>query len=233
MPISSITKQATLAVGIAGLIGLSGTLATSPAEAAVLDGSFDSGFTAWSTLGNSSVVSSSPIGSNSAQLTSEGAGDTDIESFLGINPGTLDSLLPGVNATVGSAIKQSFFANAGEKVSFDWFFETADYLPFNDFAFTTLSSQIGVLSSIGLVGNYGNSGVQNYSFLIPATGTYTLGFGVVNALDSTLSSTLYVDNIRPSTAIPTPALLPGLVGMGIAALRKKRKGEAVEQSAEA
>ncbi|HEY9700408.1 MAG TPA: PTPA-CTERM sorting domain-containing protein [Trichocoleus sp.] len=36
-----------------------------------------------------------------------------------------------------------------------------------------------------------------------------------------------------ATPVPTPALLPGLVGMGIAALHKKRKGEAVEQSAEA
>lgn len=36
-----------------------------------------------------------------------------------------------------------------------------------------------------------------------------------------------------AAAIPTPALLPGLVGMGVAALRKKPKGEAVEQSAEA
>lgn len=34
----------------------------------------------------------------------------------------------------------------------------------------------------------------------------------------------------PVAAIPTPALLPGLIGMGIAALRK-RKGEAAETSA--
>ena len=38
-----------------------------------------------------------------------------------------------------------------------------------------------------------------------------------------------VDNIATRTAIPTPALLPGLIGMGVAAWRK-RKGESVEQS---
>lgn len=36
----------------------------------------------------------------------------------------------------------------------------------------------------------------------------------------------------PATAIPTPALLPGLIGMGVAALRQKRKGEAAEQAVE-
>ncbi|GAB4378381.1 MAG: hypothetical protein Kow00121_30060 [Elainellaceae cyanobacterium] len=35
-----------------------------------------------------------------------------------------------------------------------------------------------------------------------------------------------------SVPIPTPALLPGLVGMGIAAMRKKRQSEASEQVAE-
>lgn len=38
-----------------------------------------------------------------------------------------------------------------------------------------------------------------------------------------------VDNIAVRNDIPTPALLPGLIGMGVAALRKKRK-EAAEQA---
>lgn len=33
------------------------------------------------------------------------------------------------------------------------------------------------------------------------------------------------------TAVPTPALLPGLVGMGLAALRRKKSEEAVEENA--
>ena len=37
---------------------------------------------------------------------------------------------------------------------------------------------------------------------------------------------------QPTTAIPTPALLPGLIGLGVAALRK-RKAEAAEQANEA
>jgi hypothetical protein len=35
----------------------------------------------------------------------------------------------------------------------------------------------------------------------------------------------------PSTAVPTPALLPGLVGLGVAALRKKKQSAEVTQDA--
>jgi len=48
------------------------------------------------------------------------------------------------------------------------------------------------------------------------------------ALSSTANA-FEVDNIATRTAIPTPALLPGLIGMGVAAWRKRR-GESVEQS---
>ncbi len=60
-------------------------------------------------------------------------------------------------------------------------------------------------------------------------GDYTLGLtsGVrwqPGASDSVLTvSSQYGADVAP---IPTPALLPGLVGMGVAALRRKRKGEA-------
>jgi hypothetical protein len=33
------------------------------------------------------------------------------------------------------------------------------------------------------------------------------------------------------TAVPTPALLPGIIGLGLGALRKRRQGQAAEQSA--
>ena len=41
---------------------------------------------------------------------------------------------------------------------------------------------------------------------------------------------LEVDNIATRTAIPTPALLPGLIGMGVAAWRKRR-GESAQSEA--
>lgn len=38
------------------------------------------------------------------------------------------------------------------------------------------------------------------------------------------------DLINPSVSVPSPALLPGLVGMGVAAMRKRNRTEASEQA---
>ncbi len=74
----------------------------------------------------------------------------------------------------------------------------------------------------------------------PSTGNQSVGvyynfFGDSNSdlfnkveLSST-SPAFEVDNIATRTAIPTPALLPGLIGMGVAAWRKRR-GESAEQT---
>ena len=58
-----------------------------------------------------------------------------------------------------------------------------------------------------------------------ASGT-VLGFGNLSALRSSNDHQAEID-IATIAAVPTPALLPGLVAMGIAALRKRR-GEKVE-----
>jgi hypothetical protein len=74
----------------------------------------------------------------------------------------------------------------------------------------------------------------------PATGDQTKGvyynfFGdnnsdLFNTVKLSSSQNAFeVDNIATRAAIPTPALLPGLIGMGVAAWRK-RKGESAEQS---
>jgi hypothetical protein len=55
----------------------------------------------------------------------------------------------------------------------------------------------------------------------------------MNSGDGILGETsLKIDNVAGgvATAVPTPALLPALLGMGAAALRK-RKGEAAEPEA--
>jgi hypothetical protein len=64
----------------------------------------------------------------------------------------------------------------------------------------------------------------SYNFLATSSST-DLTFGFQNN-----PSYVYLDDVivsGASTAVPTPALLPGLVGLGVAALRK-RKGETTE-----
>ncbi|HIK44195.1 MAG TPA: PTPA-CTERM sorting domain-containing protein [Leptolyngbyaceae cyanobacterium M65_K2018_010] len=235
-------KNHVFAVGALGL-GLSCALISSaPAQAAIINGDFSSNFDGWDIFGFTSIVT--PGGNPAAQLEA-GAPDVTasvIETFLGLAPGSLEDLSGQTNELfdgsgalfLGSALKQSFTANAGDIISFTYNFTTSDYLPFNDFAFTTLSPLVEGLASVKLVGNTsGNTtstGPRTFSWAIPTAGTYTLGFGVINVGDNLFGSTLVVDDVS-STPIPTPALLPGLIGMGVAAWRK-RQGE-VEVSEEA
>jgi hypothetical protein len=57
---------------------------------------------------------------------------------------------------------------------------------------------------------------------IPAFGGFTTQVKQASLLSGIAVGSTYSGDL---TAVPTPALLPGLLGMGAAALRKKRKGE--------
>ena len=228
MTITTARKPVSFAFGVASFIGMT-ILSASPSQAAIFNGNFSSGFSGWNTTGNTDASSGAAV------LTTGSVDTSSMESFLGLPSGTLNGI--GNSPTFGSAIKQSFFANAGTVVSFDWLFKAGDYLPFNDFSFVSLvPSGANLLSNVAQVGNYGSSGLQSFSTTIANTGTYTLGFGVLNSLDNKLDSQLTIDNVSgnvsPATSVPTPALLPGLIGIGMGVLRK-RKAKAVEQAIEA
>ena len=75
-------------------------------------------------------------------------------------------------------------------------------------------------------GNLFDSDTGTFSFSPSIAYSSVLGFGVTGSNDDYYLSGI---TVQP---IPTPALLPGLVGMGIAAL-SKRKGEATKESSEA
>ena len=225
MMFSSFSKHSLAIVGAIAAVGMTSFVGANPAQAAIINGNFSSGFSGWNTSG------STDASSGTAVLTAGAQDVASIESFLGLASGTLATI--GGAPTNGSAIKQSFFANAGTVVSFDWLFQANDYLPYNDFAFYSIAPVgANLLSNVATVGDYGSSGQQSLSFTIGTTGAYTLGFGVFNALDNVNSSTLSIDNVSTGvTPVPTPALLPGLIGLGVVALRK-RKAEAVEQASE-
>jgi hypothetical protein len=68
---------------------------------------------------------------------------------------------------------------------------------------------------------------------IPIGSTRNLLQGSVNFGQTTppFNFSAYLPLEGSVTAVPTPALLPGLVGMGLAALRRKKSEEAVEENA--
>jgi hypothetical protein len=105
--------------------------------------------------------------------------------------------------------------------SFDWYFNGADYLPYNDYAYVSLDGAQTILASIASVGNYGNSGWQTYTFGSAFTGL--LEFGAINALDSVLDSSLTIQNVSVVPEPETYAML--LVGLGLIGFMARRRKE--------
>lgn len=143
---------------------------------------------------------------------------TSWTSGIEITEDPSSATISGTSATLtGNAWISASVSNV---ISFKWQFETIDYLPFNDYAYLTLSSGTTTLSNVATVGDSGSSGWSTYSFATPYSGAIT--FGVANYDDLGMNSTLSISNV---TAVPEPetyAML--LAGLGImSAVMRRRK----------
>ena len=175
-----------------------------------------------------------------------GVSRNSMESFLGLSKNTLQRFsnglthpaYPDYSLTIGSVLKRTL-TGAGGVLTFDWNFWRTDYPPYNDMAFFTISgpgisgTQIVLLSDVNssaealaTASGYGPSngtGWQSYSYALPSTGNYTIGFGIVNAQDSAYPTYLYIDNValvpEPSAAFTAVALL----GTGLLYTLRRRR----------
>ena len=220
----------------------------------ITNGGFESGFSNWQTVGDALVVDAS-IGVAPTQslhqaliTTASDFGDFNnfsgsdaveasvLESFLGLSSGLL---APGFE---GSAIRTSIAVNAGDILRFDYNFLTTDASA-NDFAFVTLAG-IDVLAD-SLTGSFASSavvldpifgdvtletGYRTFSYTFLASGTYSLGIGVLDADDKFLPSGLLIDNVRlvPEPSTITMATLGSILLAGGLRLRlsRSRRGRA-------
>ena len=221
--VNNLMNSFNVTTGALSLFSLATFLGANPAQALV-NGSFETGdFTNWETIGNTSIQTSS-FGSGptkgdfqallfNAQPT---AFDLSIELFLGLPFGSLDGLGNG-NATTGSAIKQTFTAQAGDTLTFDWNFLTDEATPtvFNDFAFVSIAG-VDTLADTSsefvssLTPFVEETEFNNFSFTFENTGTYTLGLGVTNSVDTVVNSGLLVDNVNLAS-VPEPASILGVL----------------------
>jgi hypothetical protein len=112
----------------------------------------------------------------------------------------------------------NFTANAGQWVSFDWFFSAEDYSPFNDDGFVALydftSGNFIYFDSADVagVGDFGTTGWQTVSVFLPNTGTYQIQAAVTNRLDSSVSSIVGLDGVmnpEPVSMLVFGGLLAG------------------------
>jgi hypothetical protein len=154
---------------------------------------FESGFAGWQIMGQASVVHH-PIGTSAmAKIVGGGNSEGDIEDFFGAE------IFDGYDGLDGSAIMTTLALNAGDTLSFDYFYQSDDELPYNDFAvYMGVDGQTHLLSNVEAVGDYGNSGWNTVEVEITTTGVYDIGFAALDAVDSAVEfvSTLYVDNIE-------------------------------------
>lgn len=216
-----LTASAVSLIGIANLFGAS-------SAQALTNGSFETGdFTDWETIGNTSIETSAfgsgPTDGNfEAFLSTDDptVSDSTLENFLDLAPGSLDSLGNG-DATVGSAIRQTFTAEAGDILTFDWNFLTDEFTPdpfFNDFAFVSLTGLDTLANTFSpfvdsLTPLFDEeTGFETFSFTIETAGTYTLGLGVTDVLDTIFDSGLLIDNVDLES-VPEPVSVLSLIGL--------------------
>jgi hypothetical protein len=191
---SSLFSRTAVVISIAGAIEI--WASALPASAAAIN------FSTWSASGNVSAgVGSASLLTNP---NSTNALDSTLQFFLGLNPEELDISI-SEQATQGSALT-SFF-NAGDTVSFNYNFAVSG----SDLDYAFVVNNGGVERLLGITGTY--------------TKTFTtagiFGIGTVDVEDVTGPSVLSLSNAN-FQAVPSPALLPGLVGLGVSVLRKRK-----------
>jgi len=153
----------------------------------------------------------------------EGLSDWDVTTVLG-GTATVDSNTAYLTAS--SWIGQELSWQANDIINFDWAFWAGDYLPFNDYASFKLFDNSGsllsetILSSVEIVGDYGQTGWQSFNHTFASYGTGWFNVGVYNIGDTILDSELGLDNFTMETVeVPEPAsialMLMGLLGVGV------------------
>lgn len=182
------------------------------------EGSFFEGgsFQNWRTIGDTSIetedIGIAPTDGEFQALITNGFSDaggsveeSDLSQFLDLPSGSLDILLDG-DATEGSGIKQTFNAQAGDILEFDFSFLTNEGTPstsFNDTAFFSVGGFTQELADTSET--FSNNSVERFSqatdtqpkkILIQQAGTYELGFGVVDLSDTIVDSGILIDDVK-------------------------------------
>ncbi|MFZ4641174.1 MAG: PTPA-CTERM sorting domain-containing protein [Nodosilinea sp.] len=215
----TILSQSVIALGLASL----GSLALkTPAQAF--------SFNTWTPYGDvtssgnaATITNAVPNGTDDGGTIRNVSGNAPLDIFtLESNLGLISVLQS--NPIEGSAIQISQLAQVGDNFSFNWFFTNYDpgsgsILP--DRGFVAINNGV-----FPVVTYLTPASPSPFSYTFTTAGNYTISIGVFDQDDVANSSVLSLSNAQytsaSTTAVPTPALLPGLIGMGAAMLRRSR-----------
>ncbi|MEM8876552.1 MAG: FecR domain-containing protein, partial [Pseudomonadota bacterium] len=175
----------------------------------VLDEGFESGLSDWAVLGVATTVTGAATeGAAFARVDTAGStsNQSSLETHLGLTQGALSAVSNDGNAQTsdniveGSAIVQTVNVVPGSTITFDWRFETRDYLPFNDFVAVVLGDTIyelfDVQASGNLSGQFTLTEWATFTIPVAVSGEVELGFLATNVGDGAVETALLVDNIR-------------------------------------
>ncbi len=147
-------------------------------------------------------------------------GTTDATIISGTGSSTSTGAYGGTGGTILS--KNFAIATAGTTVSFQWDFSTVDYLPYNDFADVSINGQVFGLSSVGAVGDGGNSGWQSFSYTLGTSLQGPISFVVSNSGDNGVSSNLEIRDVQISAVPESSNVVLMLAGLGLFAAARRR-----------
>jgi len=172
--------------------------------------------------------------------------EATLESALNLPSGAIQAALPNnYLPTDGSAMYQTFTANAGDTLSFSWNFATNEEIPSQydaalyslqvgtnqaqvfELADTTQSSVVNQDAGEDPFTNM--SGYATKTVALTVTGTYTVGFISMQTGDDAVSSATFISNVQTfsGTPITTPAPAAwslGLLGLGFIAIYSGIRG---------
>jgi hypothetical protein len=214
-------------LGAAGLLAAA-LLATTAAQAQIVNGNFGAGLAGWTVRGDAitnagtlTLTTAATVdGDAGFNLSGNPALDINVlEPAAGVAPYAFDlpAGLPTGTAYEGTLVQQSFVAAAGQTLSFTWFFSTPE-TTLRDHAFVVINGQVNTLATGSNVGNALNTFSRTFS----QSGPVLLSFGVVDTDDYDLVSRLNIRNVQ-ITAVPEPAAwLLMVLGTGLILQRRRQ-----------
>ncbi|NJL84817.1 MAG: hypothetical protein HC886_00680 [Leptolyngbyaceae cyanobacterium SM1_1_3] len=204
----------------------------------LVNGGFEAGFTGWLTRGDvqlaqADIGAGPAAGQFQAVLSTSGEvlGSSSLEAFLQLPSDSLSS----VENKLGSAIRQSFLAQAGDVISLNWqLLSQGLTLDSGTSAFISLSRLSSAFEAtetqlFSLIPDLSADGPQTFSFTVATAGTYSFGVGITGA-ESAAGPQLLLDNVilRPksaSTEVPEASTIWGLalLGLGLTGQRLRQR----------